>query len=278
MVNRRYQVAALGLICVIAFSLLVVYSQRRTANADNSKPNVPPLINITSESIWIHTSFYRVRLDSGVITVFEVNGSNILLGSAFGLGMNEVAYTSHFLYLMQSRYDTVYTVINKTEEIIVRAFQDDIAGWESYPAPFYASFNNTWIFRNSTPIIEVFTTRVLDFNSVRSSAHQICFVFERGEATAYFDDTHLVHASNYTGNLDSFGSSSAGYILNKNVKFTIQILDKSPSNCSFYDSTLGGSNYDEIQITWFKLGDSASPIATGNVTECIHYTMSFLEV
>jgi hypothetical protein len=108
-----------------------------------------------------------------------------------------------------------------------------------------------------------------------SSAHQICFVFALGKTTAYFDNNRIVYKANFTGTLDSPDSPHAGYILNNGVKFTIRILDKNPSNCSFYDSTLGGSFYDEIQITWFKLGDSSPPVATGNLTEYIHYTMLF---
>ncbi len=239
------------------------------ANVRNYSYNDSPS---TINGLSIATPFYVVGLRSGFIFSYALNGHN-LLASPFGLSMNEVA--GPYYYFLQSNGNAHYLVSKGDSAVRVMCTQSNCgAGVYDYTPVWY---NNTFIFRNDTSIIEVYTTRIINL-TVSSYAHQICFVFNSGAyfPTAYFDANRVVNASLGINILDSMNSSYAGYIIG-NITFTIKLLDHDAS-AGFYDSSIGFTNsYNEIQITWFRSGDSGPHVGGGYYVEYAHYLMQFTE-
>lgn len=251
------------------------------------KPPVIPPQPITQpddNSLRIHTLYYDVKLVSGFIKSFLVNGTNILKNSEietiYGLSMNEFAYGDHvgnMLYALQCNYRATYSVEARNNETTVKCI---VADNNFYSVSFL--FNNTFIFSNNTPTVEVFTTRIIDFSrtSHRTSANQICFIFDASSVDAYFDDVNFFYANTtiFTPNLDS---SYAGYMLSGGINFTISIMESyrmRPGNCSFLGTSFGPSfmGYNEIQVTYHGLSDSTTPVRIGDIlTESLHYTILF---
>lgn len=219
-----------------------------------------------NSDFWVHTPYYGVGLTSGFITIFTFRGRNVLAGP-FGIAMNEVATGSQYFLQSGSLYSGIaqYTVTRMDGEVEVEAVQ-----WQTDRI----KYDNTFIFKNSTPTIEVYTIRTLNL-TVSSYAHQICFVFNAlgYQPTAYFDANQVIYASSGYHIVDSTNSTYAGYILGSSLNFTITLLDHDLTT-GFSDSSIGSSGYNEIQITWYGSGDSGPSVQGGYFVEYAHYLMS----
>lgn len=261
------------LLFLIGFPLIVTSTTHR-----ENPVSVQPTRNYTKTiDIWIHTKYYDAGLSWGFIHQLSIEDYPDLLnysswigtsGEHYGLGLNEIHYQGPQWYWAEP---TTYTSLMIDGRLRIQAITSD--------HNFY-SFNNTWFFNNNSETIEVYTTRIL--RNYSSSSHQVCFIVPVQSVQAFFDNKGKIPTTSDSIYIESY-SPYAGYILKSGLKMQITILDSNPTtqsqNCSFDDSSLGGHrvDYNEIQVTFWKSGDSGPNVSFQNSTiiEYVHYLLSF---